>query len=76
MLSEIFMVWQLILVALCVAAAFGYLGWTTWQSWRGGKSGCGGGCACPGKQGTSVEKDGTAHLIPVEQITLRRRPPG
>ena len=66
------MVWQLVIVAVIVAAAAWYIARATWRTWSGRKSGCGGGCGCGSK--TAAEQKGT--VIPVEQITLRRRGPG
>ena len=63
---------QLILVALIVAAAVAYLGWTSWRTWRGRKAGCGGGCACPGAAQRPQSAPGN-RLIPPSQLTLRRR---
>jgi hypothetical protein len=65
--------WQLLIVGVLVCVALAYLGRRTLRAWRGKGSGCGGGCKCPGTAQTS-NATGTAHtLIPVEQITLRRR---
>lgn len=68
------MVWQLVIVALIVAAAAWYLVRATWRMWSGRKSGCGGGCGCSSKSAAPAEKNGQGTLIPVEQITMRRRP--
>ena len=64
--------WQLVLVALVVAAAACYLVRSTWRTWSA-KRGCGGGCGC-GKAAAPAG-DGHATLIPAEQLTLRQRPP-
>jgi hypothetical protein len=66
--------WQLILVLLIVAAAVVYLARSSWRTWRGRKTGCGGGCSCAK---TSVAPAGAREggtLIPLEQLSLRRRP--
>jgi len=64
--------WQLLIVGVLVCVALAYLGRRTMRAWRGKGSSCGG-CKCPGTAQTS-NATGTAHtLIPVEQITLRRR---
>ena len=57
------------LVLLIVAAAGGYLLRQTWRTWAGGKTGCGSGCACP----TKPESPATSAIIPLDQLTLRRR---
>jgi hypothetical protein len=59
--------WQLIAVAVLVAAAAAYLARQTWRTWRGGKGGCGGGC---GKAAPCEDRQTT--LIPADQLTLRR----
>jgi len=41
--------WQLILVALVIAGAVGYVARATWRTWRAGRTGCGGGCGCSAK---------------------------
>jgi hypothetical protein len=65
------MTWQLVAVLVIVAAAAAYLGWRTWRTWAGSKSGCGGGCSCPGKS-SSQRTDNAVPLIPSHQLTLRR----
>jgi hypothetical protein len=60
--------WQLILVALFVLAAAGYLAWTGWRVWHGSKNRCGGGCACSTKASKTAEQ-----LIPIQQLNLRIR---
>ena len=65
--------WQLAIVVLIVAVATGYLIRQSWRTWSGRKSGCGGGCACDSKKPALEQANGTAALIPSEQITLRRR---
>ena len=67
--------WQLGIVALIVGVAAWYLGRSTWRTWSARKGGCGGGCGCATKA-TPAEANGHATLIPEEQLTLRRRPPG
>jgi hypothetical protein len=65
--------WQLLIVGMVVLLALAYLGRRTLRAWRGKGAGCGGGCKCPSTAQTS-DATGTAHtLIPVEQVTLRRR---
>jgi FeoB-associated Cys-rich membrane protein len=66
------MTWQLPLVLLLVAAAAGYLAWRAWRTWFGSKArGCGGGCGCAAKP--AAAKNGHVTLVPVEQLTLRRK---
>jgi hypothetical protein len=64
--------WQLPLVVVIVAGAAGYLSRQAWRTWSGKKSGCGGGCGC-GKTGAPSTSNGSAALIPPEQLTLRHR---
>ncbi len=65
--------WQLWIVGVLVLSALAYLGRRTLRAWRGKGSSCGGGCKCPSTTPTS-DAAGTANtLIPVEQITIRRR---
>jgi hypothetical protein len=62
--------WQLAAVAPIVLAAVAYLARGTLRSWSARKSACGGcGTAChaPSTNGQP--------LIPLEQLTIRRRPP-
>jgi FeoB-associated Cys-rich membrane protein len=66
--------WQLIVVSIIVLAAGGYLVRQSWRTWSGRKAGCGSGCGCGSKAADQV--NGSAVLIPSEQITLRRRNPG
>jgi hypothetical protein len=67
---------QLMVVALAVAGAVGYLGHASWRSLRGSKRGCGGGgCACPGNSSPSQSAKSNG-LIPSDQLTLRRPDPG
>jgi len=69
------MTWQLAAVSVIVTAAAAYLVRQTWRTWNGRKAGgCGGGCGCSSKQ-PGGHLNGTAALIPSEQITLRRRQP-
>jgi hypothetical protein len=65
--------WQLPAVILIVTAASCYLFRQTWRAWTGSrKQGCGGGCGCAAK--TDAPTPGQqSPLIPVEQLTLRRR---
>jgi len=58
--------WQLLAVGVIVAAAVSYLARQTWRTWSAKKSGCGG-CGCGSKSNDN------ATVIPVEQLTLRRR---
>lgn len=70
------MQWQLAAVGLIVAAAGAYLLRQTWRSWFGRKAGgCGGGCHCGSKTTDANAANGETTLIPVEQLTLRRREP-
>jgi FeoB-associated Cys-rich membrane protein len=68
------MTWQLAVVLVIVAASAAYLGWRVWRTWAGSKSGCGGGCSCPGKT-SSQPADNAVPLIPSHQLTLRRPDP-
>jgi hypothetical protein len=61
--------WQLLAVVGIIIAAAGYLLRRSWLTWRGSKGGCGGGCGCA----KTAETNGSATLIPLEQLTLRRR---
>ncbi len=65
--------WQLLLVALTVTAAVVYLGRSSWRTWRGRKAGCGS-CSCAKSPAPAAEANGSTTLIPVEQLSLRRRP--
>ena len=63
--------WQLLLVGVLVVLALAYLGRQTLHAWRGKASGCGS-CKCgPSKSADAAAIGDT--LIPVEQVTLRRR---
>jgi hypothetical protein len=62
------MTWQLVLVALFVAAASAYLLRQVWRSLRGGKSGCGGGCGC-----ASTKPARGDSLVSIEQLTAKIR---
>jgi hypothetical protein len=67
--------WQWLLVGLCTVAAVGYLSRRTWRTWfrkASGCGGCGGGCA-PAKKPADASEP---RVIPVDQLTLRRRGPG
>jgi FeoB-associated Cys-rich membrane protein len=70
------MTWQLIAVLVIVAAAAVYLIRQTWRTWSRKAGACGGGCGCARKTPTATGSNGTAALIPSEQLTLRRRTPG
>jgi hypothetical protein len=63
--------WQLPLVVVLVVLALVYLGRQTLRTWRGKSSGCGS-CKCGGAAKTA-ESATPDTLIPVEQVTLRRR---
>ena len=63
--------WQLVIVIACVAAAVAYVARATWRTWHPKPGACGGGCGCA-KPAPPAESE--ARLIPVEQVTLRRRP--
>jgi hypothetical protein len=63
--------WQLLIVGLLVLLALAYLGRQTLRTWRGQRAGCDG-CKCPGAAKTP-NAAAPQTLIPVEQITLRRR---
>jgi hypothetical protein len=60
--------WQLLLVGVLVGLALVYLGRQTLRTWRGKSSGCGS-CKC-GPAKTDATQD---TLIPIDQVTLRRR---
>jgi hypothetical protein len=64
--------WQLLIVGVLVLSALVYLGWMTMRAWRGRGVGCGG-CKCSGTARSSNSGGTVDTLIPVEQITLRRR---
>ena len=64
--------WQVYLVFLIVAAAAGYLGRQAWRSWRGRPGGCGG-CGCGKKSTAPASGPDRVTIIPVEQLTLRRK---
>jgi len=65
--------WQLFIVLVLVALAATYLLRQHWRTWAGTKSGgCGGGCSCPSKANAANDAQSTP-LIPVEQLTVRRR---
>jgi hypothetical protein len=61
---------QLLIVGVLVILALVYLSRQTLRAWIGRGSGCGG-CKCPGTAKTPNSNAET--LIPVEQLTLRRR---
>jgi hypothetical protein len=67
--------WQLFVVIGIVATAVLYLGRQVWTTWQARKSGCGGGCHCSSTAPSNSGKDNAEHLIPLEQLTLRRRTP-
>ncbi len=61
------MEWQLILVALVIAGAIGYLARATWRTWRASRTGCGRGCGC------STKAPATTSLINTADLTARLR---
>jgi hypothetical protein len=65
--------WQLALVGLIIAAATAYIGRRAWRTWGRKASGCGGGCGTGCKSTASKDISAPARLIPLEQITVRRR---
>jgi hypothetical protein len=65
--------WQLLIVLVVVSVAGAYVARATWRTWRGAKSGCGGGCACPGGKAASPAGDARGNLISPEQVTLRHQ---
>jgi hypothetical protein len=65
--------WQVYLVLPIVAAAAGYLGRQAWRSWRGARGGCGGGCGCAKKSAAPAAGSDRVTIIPVEQLTMRRK---
>jgi len=68
--------WQLPLVALIIALSVTYLAFQSYRTWRGRKAGCGGGCSCATTPQKNPLPDGVVALIPIEELTLRRRPAG
>jgi hypothetical protein len=64
--------WQLVSVILIVVVAAGYLAWRSWQSWSGKRSGCTG-CSCRASAPAQEGRTGSVTMIPVNQLTLRRR---
>jgi FeoB-associated Cys-rich membrane protein len=67
------MEWQVYLVLPIVAAAAAYLGLQAWRSWGSGKGGCGGSCGCAKKSPAPAAGADGVTIIPVEQLTLRRK---
>ena len=65
--------WQLLSVAVIVAAALWYLGRATWRSLRPGNSGCGGGCGCSAKAVPEGANGDGGTVIPAEQLLNRLR---
>jgi hypothetical protein len=64
---------QLLITWLLIAVAAGYLLFRCLRTWRGLRGGgCSGGCACSRAKPASGASKGT--LIPLEQLTLRKRP--
>jgi len=61
--------WQLVLVIVCVVAAAAYVARATWRTWHPKPGACGGGCG----SGCATAAPTTETLIPVEQLTVRRR---
>lgn len=69
--------WQLAAVGLIVAVAGAYLLRRSWRTWFGRKAGgCGSGCHCNTNGAAARGPAGQETLIPVEQLTLRRRGSG
>ncbi|HWG47735.1 MAG TPA: hypothetical protein VN688_33535 [Gemmataceae bacterium] len=64
--------WQLLIVVVLVILALLYLGRQTLRTWRGKGSSCGG-CKCPNTAKKPNSATTTETLIPIEQVTLRRR---
>ena len=64
--------WQIATVLVIVGVALLYLASSTWRMLTGKKSGCGGRCRCDDKSTAQKEKEQVT-LVPVEQLTLRRR---
>jgi len=63
--------WQLAIVIACVIAAAAYVTRATWRTWHPKPGACGGGCGCA--KSAPPTTDTEVRLIPVEQVTLRRR---
>jgi len=64
--------WQLMVVAVLLVLATGYLAYRSWRTWFGkGKVGCGGSCGC-GKRETAPARQG-ATLISEDQLLSRLR---
>jgi hypothetical protein len=65
--------WQLPLASIAIIAAAVYVSRRAWWTWAHKGSGCGGGCG----KGCTSASPGTSNeptrLIPLEQITVRRR---
>jgi hypothetical protein len=61
---------QLVLVAILVAGAAGYLARRAWRTWSASKAGCPGGCGCSSK--TRPASNDAVALVPIEELKLRR----
>jgi len=65
--------WQLPLASIAIIAAVVYVSRRAWRTWAHKGSGCGGGCGSGCKSASPNTANGAARLIPLEQITVRRR---
>jgi hypothetical protein len=64
--------WQLMPVALAVAAAALYLALSAWKTWWG-KSGCAGGCGCGRKVESGSTVSGHSVFISSDSLKIRRQ---
>ncbi len=65
---------QYLLVAVLVSVAAWYVARQTWRTWvRKPGQGCGGGCGCSSKAGSTPTAPAGQPLIPVEELTNRLR---
>jgi hypothetical protein len=64
---------QMFIVLGVVASAVFYLGRAAWRSWRGATHGCAGGCGCGTNSAGAQPRQERRPLIPLQQITPRRR---
>ena len=68
------MIWQWLIVLACILLAVAYIARSTWRTWHPKPGGCGGGCGCSQASGAaSAPRDAEVTLIPLDQLTVRRR---